>query len=623
MAAKKEVEVFLNFLFSEESGWVYAPVKTFSGFESKEHFFEWPRQRSELVEHIQAQTDRGDVYIAPALFASRANALVSNVRGSNVVWVDFDGEPPSINELKRAKVPPPNLRIQSSAGHEHWYWKLSQFETDVLSFQSISKALAYAFDNADLSGWDASQVLRPIGSVNHKRDGQIATLVSFREHSNEISDFAKLPTVDKVHFDEAAFKAMGKVQPLLPTVHKYSWNTQELNVLYKPPSANLDGRRGKLLFRLASICAEKGMPDSDIYAIVAGIDAQPQWRKFADRPYKERCYISLIDRVRQENPYRSEADKLLGFERLTFLDHFAEDIKVEFLLDGYLIPQSVNWVLGKSGSGKTNWVHDVARRLVLHQDLMHFKNNTAGTQKIVYFSYEMNKVENALRYEVWKKTYTEGEIRLLQDNFLTFYPGDAPPKFYVLADQARIMAVIEAERPDGIILDSASMSMAPNMNDEESAKSSFEFIKALVKRFQMYVFIVHHPRKDPPGVKSKTHDVDGVMGAQVLINQSTTAININRIYENDQAAILSGEEEDLEQDLVADFSWRKYRIGATPAGFRATLLPDLTFGRPPVAALTAAQPKALPPARKSPQTDILQRLGDENKNSRRKKSDEF
>jgi hypothetical protein len=606
----KECEVFLNFLYGEETGWVYAPVKAPGAFDK--HFFEWPRQRKELVRHVLSN-EAHDVYIAPALFKTSANAQLGNVRGSNVVWADYDGNAPSDAVLAKAKLPVPAARIQSSIpGHEHVYWKLDQFETDLKTFQDVNKAIAYATD-ADLSGWDASQVLRPVGSVNHKRNSAVATVKTFAEVSYAVTEFDRIPSVDKIHFDEAAFKAMGKVPSTTSTVHKYVWTDQELNLLYRKPAhpGELEGKRGSLLFRIANMCAEKGMPDSHIYAIVSGIDKQPGWHKYSERENPERSYIRMIDKVRQKHPYRSDADKISGFEVVTFLQHFEEEVEIEYILDGYIAPQSFNIILGKSASGKTNLGNYICRSLALGRDVMHWRNVSGKPMKMVYFSYEMNRIENRMRFDEWIKFYDKDEIQTIQNNYIPIYPSGDPVRFYDLVGQARVIAAIEALRPSGILIDSASMSMAADMSDEVSVKSSVEFVKNFIKRYNLFAIVIHHPRKEVAGTKSKEYSVDEAHGAQALINQCTTCINITQIFK-------PGEEQSEDSppgELMVNISWRKNRLGPRYGTFRAELRPDLTFARPTIAAIAA--PKALTVGR---QTDRLAILAEQ---AKAKKKNEF
>jgi hypothetical protein len=96
------------------------------------------------------------------------------VLGSRVLWVDFDGnapqewsqEPDGLTPF----VPPPTLIVQSSIPtHEHAYWLLDEFVTDIDELEDKNRSIAYLL-HADTSGWDADQILRPPFTINMKRN---------------------------------------------------------------------------------------------------------------------------------------------------------------------------------------------------------------------------------------------------------------------------------------------------------------------------------------------------------------------------------------------------------------------------------------------------------------------
>jgi hypothetical protein len=85
-----------------------------------------------------------------------------------VLWVDFDGNAP--DSWDTLEIPYPSLRVQSSMpGHEHVYWKLEEFLDDIPVLEDRNRSIAYML-KADTSGWDADQILRPIHTINRKRD---------------------------------------------------------------------------------------------------------------------------------------------------------------------------------------------------------------------------------------------------------------------------------------------------------------------------------------------------------------------------------------------------------------------------------------------------------------------
>jgi hypothetical protein len=129
--------------------------------------FSWPRQKAGVIRHVLKNTAlKGNVFYSPAVF-SAASPKKESVLGSWVFWVDFDGNAP---EEWPDSVPHPTLIVQSSLpSHQHCYWRLDKFLTDISALEDRNRAIAYLL-GADTSGWDADQLLRPIHTTNYKRN---------------------------------------------------------------------------------------------------------------------------------------------------------------------------------------------------------------------------------------------------------------------------------------------------------------------------------------------------------------------------------------------------------------------------------------------------------------------
>lgn len=165
-----ELSEFFDYMWGMEpvakTQFVYLPVKEDGTWRS--FMFAWPRQRGAVIRHVLKWAATGaDTYFAPALFKV-ARPTKENVLGSWVLWVDLDGNAGQV-DLDLLSVPKPTLRVQSSLpGHEHWYWRLDTFLSDPQLLEDRNRALTYML-HADSSGWDADQVLRPVGTTNYKR----------------------------------------------------------------------------------------------------------------------------------------------------------------------------------------------------------------------------------------------------------------------------------------------------------------------------------------------------------------------------------------------------------------------------------------------------------------------
>jgi hypothetical protein len=156
-----ELETFLDLLYVGQSGWVYSPIKPKGTTEWIPEFFNWPGDRSKLIGWITANAHGADVYLAPALFREK-RAKKEFVLGAQVVWCEFDG----ITKDVLGSLPKPAAIVESSSSdHLHVYWRIPFQNGQVV--EGINRRLTYALE-ADSSGWDSTQVLRPPGTVNYK-----------------------------------------------------------------------------------------------------------------------------------------------------------------------------------------------------------------------------------------------------------------------------------------------------------------------------------------------------------------------------------------------------------------------------------------------------------------------
>lgn len=180
MSLESDLSRFFDYIWGrppiEVPAYVYTPVKgalfvtDSNPVGWRKFMWRWPDQKKAVLRHVLQMNAQGaDVYYSPALY-SQSRPTKDNVLGSQYLWADFDGNAPA--EWPAAGVPEPTLIIQSSLpGHEHCYWRLSEFLFDIEQLEERNRAIAYVL-KADTSGWDADQVLRPPGTTNYKRGVQ-------------------------------------------------------------------------------------------------------------------------------------------------------------------------------------------------------------------------------------------------------------------------------------------------------------------------------------------------------------------------------------------------------------------------------------------------------------------
>jgi len=109
----------------------------------------------------------GDVYAGVALRHSTQHGGASAIEASHLVWVEVD-EPDAVDQLQRFAHPASLIASSGGRdGHAHAYWQLTTpAARDQL--EAANRKLAHHL-GGDLASVDLARVLRPCGSLNHKR----------------------------------------------------------------------------------------------------------------------------------------------------------------------------------------------------------------------------------------------------------------------------------------------------------------------------------------------------------------------------------------------------------------------------------------------------------------------
>lgn len=566
--SSKEVEEFVDFLFGVEDGFVYLPTKDSETGSWSTQFLPWPAGKKSVVQAIQTLSATREVYIAPVLYKEPSVSAV-NIKGSSVVWAEFDGKIPTLEELDEKGSPQPTVRVKSSkAGHEHWYWKLDKFATDLKSLQDTNKALAYGLD-ADPSGWDIEQLLRPVGSLNHKRNGLPVTLVQNSYRNYVFTDFKLAPV--EVNYSETDFDA-GAIPNIDDVLLKYAWIASERQLI---KSKAVEGLRSSMLTKLGYVCCEKGLDNSEIYSVIEYVDSR--WGKFANRTNKRQCYIRLIDYVRQKHPYKgetvtdAETEQPFKYRIRGFMTHFNETENLEWIIPGLLHNSASMFIVGKSGSLKTALGSELCINLALGRSILNWDNLSGRPLKMMMWSLEMGSSEIKERQMAQVKRHTPEELQQLEENFL-LYTDPEPVQLFNPAEAALFKEAVLEHKPDGLLIDSAQMSMSPDMSNEEQVKKSVRFLQQLRHTHNFFSLVIHHPRKELAGVKAQRMTLSDLFGSQTLANSASTVIGMQK----------HDKKEDKPQRI--DLLHLKTRFASTPADYPIELNEeDFTFYRPTIA----------------------------------------
>ncbi len=535
---------FFDFLWGTQDGYVYLPNKNLATDEWQKVMFEWPTNRDDIIKYALAGSAKGhDVYVAPAIFSDR-RPVKENVKGSYFCWVDFDGNAPEswpstvpdeapsggLEDLNRleAVAPPPTLRINSSqSGHEHVYWKFEQFQTNVELIERINRALAYKY-KADTGGWDINQVLRPPYTTNYKRDKPV-TISASTEREYTDSNFEAFKRDKAIATESISIKDIPSVESVIA---KYQWDEKNFALFMNPEVE--EGKRSSALMALGYFGAEQGMKDAEIYALL--LSADDRWGKFKNRQDREKRLYDIITNARKKYPVGAntaefalrgllgsdenveEAPKLVyGFDEFNKLE-----ITIEWIIEGLLERAGMALVASAPGVGKTQFSLQFALCCSLGRPFL--KWEVYKPLKILWFSLEMNAP--ALQYFTQKmaNAFSPDDLVQLNDNLKIIPMGEVLPLDHPEGKKF-LEALIEEFKPDGIILDSMGKVTNESLSDEKKAKELNAYYAKIRKRYDTFLWFVHHNRK-ANGDNKKPKELSDIYGNQYISADLTVALSL-------------------------------------------------------------------------------------------------
>lgn len=572
------LEEFCSFLYGEEEGYVHVPIKRPEDDKYEyDFFFQWPAQRQDLLDHVARYSKSAEVYITPGMFRRRSSSVV-DAHGSYVAWADFDGNVPSLEELEDAGVPHPTLRVQSSVvGREHWYWRYEQFNTDIASIQGINKSICYALEG-DTGAWDAGHSLRPVGSINHKRGGLPVIIKTHTSNHYRPEDFSKVP-VPQESYNLEQFKREN-IPSSVDVLMKYNWSEEARQLIRKAHIK--EGSRSSALTALTYHCCESGLDNSEVYSILNWKDRH--WKKFSTRPDKERYYVDLINYARQKVPYEGIKDTPVLADEIktySFKEVLAHVDNTDWIIEGLLPRKGICYLVGRPGTGKTTLGIGLSACLALNKNYLDWHSNEGKPYKVLNLSLEMSLEDINQFYSDLRKNFSDEEIEHLDENFHT-YASPEKIKFYQATSpiMGKFLRKLENLKPDIVLVDSASYSLASNLSNQEEVTKSIEVLDMIKDRYGCSFIFIHHARKEPPGHGYKETDLDDMFGSVFIAASAASVIAIkqNKDYSTNNP--------------LMDIRYLKSRFSADNTGFSVIMEGEKRMFRKPVmGAITPSVPK--------------------------------
>lgn len=474
-----------------------------NGKPTSRKFIKWPEDKRKL-DTLNKQKAKGDLYFSPALYGS-AEATRAACLGSAVTWADVD--------VEAAQRPAASLLVASGTpGHVHAYWAAGKLlEPSQAEAWNYYNVLRYG---ADKGGWDITQLLRVPDTWNHKTTppGEVTLELSNHDVFELPEGLAELRVPKYRHPD---------ILPSLETVldqHELSETTRDVL------RTDLPTDRSASLYRLACLLAEDGLSPNESYAVLAGTDER--WGKFVGRADRERRLEQLVaqanskvlelvdDSVRDISEQRGPTGpRVVGWKSLGI-----GLPSIEFLVDGVLPANGQLLLAGKSGVGKSQLAIGLAARLVLNaKEWAGFKINVTTQQRVFYASLEMD--EQGVKYTTdhLAQVLADKQLEVLEENLL--FMATLDPVKLDIDGRGSARKYIEDRlkqfKPTGFVLDTLGAATTKGLGDEVAVRNTMDWVKKLRSKFNVWVVLIAHPRKDPPQNKNQVLTLDDVYGSQI------------------------------------------------------------------------------------------------------------
>ena len=523
MSASNDLGEFFDQIWKDTEGYVYLPVKGVNQF--RKFMMPWPAKREAIVNFVLkwAASETDEVFFSPALFKSR-KPLQKEVLGSWVAWVDFDGNFP--DTWPKDIAPLPTLELQSSTSvKRHAYWELQEF-AGPKQIEEINRALASALD-ADMSGWDANQFLRPPHSVNRKYQKPIVTKIVKNRLGQRyaISDFDALPRPKDVIREAVKVDTLPDIETVLAEAQ---WD-RELLELFRTSGEDMQHQsrdRSGALQRLAYEGAEHGWTDEQIMAVL--LDTDNRWGKYTNRPdsAREKILVDLINRARSKVGYDTKGE-LVGLAKALGSVEKVEDVDTDkvlfsvqelaempgvddWVVDDLLVPRGLGLFTGRPGVGKTQLAFQLAADLACGRGKFLQQDTPTEPVKVLFLSLEMNMYQLGHIAKPIFGRYPE----LDQRNLPIYAKGEMLP-LDEESGQAYFEALVEKLKPGVVIIDSLSHMSRAELTSDTDMKIAFEFLQKSRNQYDFALIIIHHHRKKANDAQSKKrpNDLSDVYGS--------------------------------------------------------------------------------------------------------------
>lgn len=215
---------------------------------------------------------------------------------------------------------------------------------------------------------------------------------------------------------------------------------------------------------------------------------------------EEEPSISFIPQ--QKSPEETLKDKVkltteVGLRKVTsIIDVMEDDEQLSFVLEELLPDTGLLIVAGSSGTGKTILATQITGNIVLGQPAMTWRTGKAWRAdfKALFLSLEMPKKELQLRLQHMYPNLTEDDRKEFMDRFLSYHDPE-PFELWNPVHVLDLTRLIKHHNINLLLIDSASVSYATSMKNDEQVNESIKNLYMLRSRLNLAMIVVCHTRK--------------------------------------------------------------------------------------------------------------------------------
>jgi hypothetical protein len=262
-----------------------------------------------------------------------------------------------------------------------------------------------------------------------------------------------------------------------------------------------------------------------------------------------------------------------GLRKITsVIDVMEDDEKLSFVIEDLLPDTGLMYIAGLSGTGKTILAIQVVGSIVLGQQPLTWRLGGAWNEdfRALILSLEMPKKELQLRLNHMYPNQSEEDRKHFLDRFLS-YSEYEPFELWNPVHVLDLVKIIKARGVNLLLIDSASVSFATSLKNDEQVNESIKNLYMLRSRFNLAMIVVAHTRKPSMEMVNNPENatINELFGHSGVAQSASSIVIMLEDEEQRKMVIKSGKQNETEK--LVHIVNAKSRFGANSGAFKAHL----------------------------------------------------